>query len=133
MPADLVAVGLGQSPRPRRSRAPGRGRHRPLDLEPDRRAEATPAELLLDREQQVVGLVLLDLEVGVAGDPEEVVLLDLHAGEERVEVGLDDLVDEDEVRRLDLEQARQDLRHLDPREAALAGLRDRAARPRSTG
>ena len=28
-----------------------------------------------------------------------------------------------EVRRLDLEQARQDWRHLDPREAALAGLR----------
>ena len=50
-------------------------------------------------------------------------LLDLHPGEQRVEVGLDDLVDEDEVRRLDLEQARQDLRHLDPGEAALAGLR----------
>ena len=30
---------------------------------------------------------------------------------------------QDEARRLDLEQARQDLRHLDPGEAALAGLR----------
>ena len=29
--------------------------------------------------QQVVGLVLLDREVGVAGDPEQVGLDDLHA------------------------------------------------------
>ena len=54
-------------------------RHRPLDLEPDGRAEPPPAELLLDGQQEVVRLVLLDREVGVAGDPEEVVLLDLHA------------------------------------------------------
>ena len=57
-----------------------RRRHRPLDLEPDRLAEAPPAELLLDRQEQVVGLVLLDREVGVAGHPEQVVLEDLHAG-----------------------------------------------------
>ncbi len=44
-------------------------------------------------------------------------------GEQGVEVGLDDLVEQDEPHRLDLEQARQDLRHLDPGEAALAGLR----------
>ena len=50
-------------------------------------------------------------------------LLDLHPGEERVEVRLDDLVEEDEPRRPDLEQARQDLRDLDPGEAAFAGLR----------
>ena len=54
-------------------------RHRALDLEPDGLAEAAPAQLLLDRQQQVVRLVLLDREVGVAGDPEEVVLHDLHA------------------------------------------------------
>ena len=50
-------------------------------------------------------------------------LLDLHPGEQRVEVRLDDLVEQDEARRLDLEQARQDLRDLDPGEPALAGLR----------
>ena len=73
--------------------------------------------------KEVVRLVLLDLEVGVAGDPEEVVLLDLHPREERVEVGLDDLVEQDEPRRFDLDQARQDLRHLDPGEATFPGLR----------
>ena len=55
------------------------GRHRALDLEADRLAEPAAAELLLDRHQQVVRLVLLDREVGVAGHPEEVVLEDLHA------------------------------------------------------
>ena len=47
-------------------------------------------------------------------------LQDLHAAEQRVEVLLDDLVQEYEPGLLDLEQARQDLRHLDPREAAFA-------------
>ena len=137
-PADLVAVVLAKTESTTEQRL-RRGRHRPLDLEPHGRAEASTAELLLDREEQVVGLVLLDLEVGVARDPEEVVLLDLHPVEEGVEVGLDDLVDQDEVRRLDLEQPRQDLRDLDPREPALAGLgiaqpdRDRQAERRDVG
>ena len=94
---------------PREQDLARRRRHRPLDLEPDRLAEAPPPELLLDRQQQVVGLVLLDREVGVAGDPEQVVLDDLHPGEQQVEVGLDDLVEQDEPVRLDLDQARQDL------------------------
>ena len=75
------------------------GRHRPLDLEADRLAEAPAPELLLDGHEQVVGLVLLDREVGVAGDPEEVALDDLHAHEQVGQVGLDDLVDRDEPRR----------------------------------
>ena len=102
-PADLVAVVLAETEAAQQQGA-RRGRHRPLDLEPDGRAEPTAPELLLDRQQQVVRLVLLDREVGVAGDPEEVVLHDLHAREQGVEVGLDDLVDEDEPRRLDLER-----------------------------
>ena len=97
--------------------------HRPLDLEADRLAEAPPSELLLDRHQQVVGLVLLDREVRVARHPEEVVLDDLHPGEQRVEVGLDDLVDQDEPARLDLDEARQDLGDLDPGEPGLVRLR----------
>ena len=68
----------------RRPRRPGRRRSRArrpaaraaarsmsaLDLEPHDLAEAPAAELLLDRLQQVVGLVG-DVVVGVAGDPEE--------------------------------------------------------------
>ena len=37
-------------------------------------AEAAAAQLHLDRHQQVVGLVLFERQVGVAGDPERVVL-----------------------------------------------------------
>ncbi len=106
--------------------------HRPLDLEADRLAEAPAADLLLDREQQVVGLVLLDRDVGVAGDPEQVGLEDLHAAEQLVEVGLDDLVEEHELVALDGEQARQDRRDLDPGEAAARRSPGRAGRPRST-
>ena len=49
----------------------GRG-DRLLDLEPDGRAEPAPQQLLLEGGQQVLGVVLLDLEVLVAGDPEGV-------------------------------------------------------------
>ena len=102
--ADLVGVVLGQ-PDPVEQQAPGRGRHAPLDLEPDGLAEAPPAELLLDRHEQVVGLVLLDREVGVAGHPEEVGLDDLEPGEQDVEVVGDDLVEQDERRRVDAPSA----------------------------
>ena len=53
--------------------------HPPLDLEPDRLAEAPAPELLLDRDQQSLGLLLVQRQVGVAGHPEEVVPQDLHA------------------------------------------------------
>ena len=48
---------------------------------------------------------------------------DLHPREQEFEVGFDDLVDRDELVRLYHQQARQDLRHLDPGEHALVGLR----------
>ena len=64
---------------PRRRMCRVAGRHRALDLEPHRLAEAAPAELLLDGQEQVVRLVLLDRQVGVAGHPEQVRLEDLHA------------------------------------------------------
>ena len=72
--------------------------------------------------EQVRRLFLLDREVGVARDPEEVVLDDLHAREERVEVGGDDLLEQHVRPVADLHQARQDGRHLDAREEALAGV-----------
>ena len=52
------------------------------DLQPDRRAEPAPGQLPLQRLQQVLVAVVVDLELGVAGDPEQVVLDDLHAGEQ---------------------------------------------------
>ena len=64
-----------------------------LDLEAERLAEAAAAQLHLDGHQQVVGLVLLEGQVGVAGDPERMVVADRHAGEEGSEVGRDDLLE----------------------------------------
>ena len=77
-----------------------------VDLEPDGLAEAPAAQLGLDRLQEVVGLVG-DLEVGVARDAEEAVADDLHAREQRPEVGGDDVLERDEgVRRVvDLDEA----------------------------
>ena len=95
-----------------------------VDLQPHRLAEAPPAQLGLDRLQEVVGLVG-DLEVGVARDAEEAVADDLHPRKERFEVRGDDLLERDErVRRVvDLDEAVEHLgRHLHPREGLLAGL-----------
>ena len=130
-PGDLVAV-LGLETEAAQQEVAGRGRHRPFDLEAHGLAEAPTAKLLLDGHQKVVGFVLLDREVGVAGDPEQVGVDDLHAGEQVLEVRFDDLLDQDELLRVGLEQPRQDLRHLHAREDALVRLQDRAARPRST-
>ncbi len=58
------------------------------DLDAHDLAEAPAAQLVLDRLQQVGGVVG-DLQVGVAGDPEDVVVGDLHAGEQRVEMAGD--------------------------------------------
>ena len=68
-----------------------------LDLEPHRRAEAAPGQLALERREEVLGVVLLDLEVLVAGHPEGEVLAHLHPREEVVEVGRDDVLERDEA------------------------------------
>ncbi len=98
------------------------GRHRALHLQADGRPEAPLAELLLDGHQEVVGLVLLDGQVGVARDAEEVVFQHLHAREEGIQVGRDDLLEQDVRALAHLDQARQHGRHLDAGEAALTGL-----------
>ena len=132
---DLVAILRGQA-KPAQEECPRRLRHGPLHFKPDRLAEAAPTKLFLDRHQEVVRVILFEGQVGVAGHPEEVVLDDLHAGEQRVQVGLDDLVDEHEMGRFHLQEARQDLGHFDPREVGLARLwiaqadRDRKAQGR---
>ena len=105
------------------------GAHLPVDLQPDDLAEAAPAKLLLDRLQQVVGLVG-DVVVGVAGDPEERVVGDLHPGEQRAQVGGDQVLERDQrgPRLADLhEPPEQLLRHLHPGEhlGALVGIAER--------
>ena len=82
--------------------------HAGADLEPHDLAEAPAAQLVLDRGQQVVGLVG-DLEVGVPCHPEEVVGDDLHPREQRVEVLGDDVLERDERVLGDLDEPRQDL------------------------
>ena len=67
-----------------------------LDLEAYGRAEPAAHELFLQRLQQVLRVVLLDLEVLVAGDPEGEVLTDPHAREELVQVRSDDVLKGDE-------------------------------------
>ena len=64
-----------------------------VDLEAHGPAEPAAAQLDLDRGEQVVGLLLLEGEVGVAGDPEREVLLDDHPREQLVEVGGDHLLE----------------------------------------
>ena len=71
------------------------------DLEPDGRAEPAAQQLLLERLDEVLGLVLLDLDVLVARDAEHVVLEDLHAGEEVAEVVGDEVLERDVPRVLD--------------------------------
>ena len=53
--------------------------------------------------EQVVGLVLLDHDVGVADDAEEVRALHLRAGKQGLHVGADDVLEERERRRRDAE------------------------------
>ncbi len=72
------------------------GRHARLHLETHRLAEPTAAKLFLNAGEQVVGFVFLDLDVCVAGDPKHVRLTELHAREQGVQVGRDQLFDRQE-------------------------------------
>ena len=123
---DLVDVASARGPGRCWSSARVAWRHRALHLEAHDLAEASLAQLLLDGQQQVVRLVLLDREVGVARDPEQVVLEDLHAREQDVQVGRDDLLQQHVGARAHLPQPGQHRRHLDAREASLAGRPGRA-------
>ncbi len=55
-------------------------------------SEPASPQLHLDRGQEVVRLVLLEHEVGVARHPERVVLADDHVGEQRRQLRRDDLL-----------------------------------------
>ena len=106
------------------------------DLEPDGRPEPAAQQLLLERLDEVLGLVFVDLDVFVAGDAEDVVVEDLHAGEQVAEVVGDEVFERDEAQLVDAlapvdaHEARQHLRHLEAGELLLAraGLRTRTER-----
>ena len=129
-PVDLVDLALVDLQRVAQPFAKP-GAHRRVDLEPDHLAEAATAQLLLDGLEQVVGLVG-DVVVGVAGDAEEGVVGDLHAGEERPEVGGDQVLQRHQgpsgVADRD-EPAEQLLRHLHPGDdlGPLIGIAERHA------
>ena len=96
------------------------GRH----LEADGLAEPASVQLELDGGQQVLGVVLVDGQVGVAGHPEHVVLGDGHGREEAVEVGGDDLFDRYEAPPVGQgHEPGQQGRHLDPGDPLLVGGR----------
>ena len=57
-----------------------------LNLQADRRAETTAQKLLLQSLQQVLGVVLFYLKILITGHAEDVVLHNLHAREEGIQV-----------------------------------------------
>ena len=63
-----------------------------LHLDTNRAAEAAAAQLHLDRGEQVVGVLVFQRQVDVAGDPEDRVLLDHHPDEQAVQLGGDQLL-----------------------------------------
>ena len=101
--------------------------HVVADLEADRRTEPAAQQLGLERLDQVLGLVLLDRDVLVAGEAERVVVEDLHAGEEVLEVVRDELLERQEPHGLavvgELHEPGEHRRHLEARELLAAGAR----------
>ena len=112
-PVDGVDFVLGHAGRSEQLAAQGRGAVG-AELDPHDLAEAPATQLVLDRLQQVGGVVG-DLQVGVAGDAEGAVVHDLHAGEEHVEVVGDHLLERHErdslgaLTGLDGDEAGEDL------------------------
>ena len=94
---------------------------RTLDLEADGRPEAASRELALECLEEILGVVLLHLDVFVARHAEGVVLEDVHAREELVEVCSDDRFELDEALGPDRDETRQRWRDLDAGEELGAG------------
>src|SRR5262249_42585372 len=95
-----------------------------LDLEADRRAETAAPNGLDGVAQAVTRPGPADLEVRVARHAERRRAQDLHAGEEPLEMRLDELLEQDEVEPLALaarygNEARERRGDLDPRELRL--------------
>ncbi len=89
-------------------------------LEPHGPLEPAAAQFHLDRFEQVVGLLLLEREVGVAADPERRPFLDDHPDEQTVEPSGDELFDRQEPVGSDAHEPREHVRHLQPGEPTIA-------------
>ena len=90
--------------------------HAILDFQAHGGAAAQVAQLVLDALEEIFGLLLVDVEVAVAGDAEGEGAVDTVAGEELVGAELDDFAEEDEPFRAagrggDLHHAREDPGH----------------------
>ncbi len=85
---------------------------------------AAAAQVLLDRGAQVLGLLLLESGIGVAGHPEWVLTDHSHAREEAIEVRRDDLLDGHEPLAVGHDdETRQQRRYLDARDPLLGVAR----------
>ena len=96
-------------------------RHPAVDLEPDGRAEPPAAELRLQSPEQVLGVVVVELEIAGPGHAERVVGQELHPGEQELQVGGDHVLEGHERRlfpgRHEPRQQRRDLDAREPRAA----------------
>ncbi len=97
----------------------GVGGHLGPDLEPHGPAEAPLAQLELDRGEQVLVLAVVDVGVGVAGDPEGVARADPHLGEQSLEVRRDHLLEGHEALRRRRRRSAERRRDLHTGETAL--------------
>ena len=73
-------------------------RHRGFDLQQRGRCMAELAQRPIDRLEQVVGAVVRHVHVGVANDPEQVRVDELHTGKELAEVRAHDVFEKREGR-----------------------------------
>ncbi len=92
------------------------GVDRLLHLQAHRRAETPPHQLLLQRLEDVLGVVLLHLQVLVTSDPERVVVEHLHPREQLLQVRAHHVLQRDVPLRRRLQEAGQRLRDLHTRE-----------------
>ena len=66
-------------------------------FEPHDWRETAVAQLGFDQSQQVVGLVLVALRVGVARHPKKLVRVDQHRGKQQIEIVRDDVLEPDKI------------------------------------
>ena len=105
----------------------------PGDLQPHDRAEMAQIHLFLDCRQQVSRLIFFQVQVCIPGYTKGIPGLNRQPVKEQIQVGCDEILQPDELRRALIDrrllrdrngdQAREQVRHLDPGEAgALFGI-----------
>ena len=97
-----------------------------LDFKADRGAAPQVAQLFLDLLQEVLGLLLVDVQVAVARDAEGMGPDELVAGEELSRAELDDVAQEDRALRARLGRGNRDQPREDPRHGQDRNVLDRA-------